>query len=503
MASYDAKLRRGAFINLVGLVGKIFFPLFLFVVAWVAGPETFGLYLLAVSLAEILVSAVQSGFIDAVMIFASRHVDHADTDPAEKAALYRVLAAGFGVPVVVSLLLAVVLELGATRFVALVYPDRPSLARCLEIIGFTLPFIAISQACIAATRAKMIMEYEALLNGFARPVLLLGSSVAGYYVLDGVVGLVAGQLVAYVLLSILAVVGYSRHFELAPLLAALREGWVEREVLRFAIPQSLNMTFNKYLGRLDVMMLGAMGYEDFALGLFGAAATLTINIREIKLIFSQALGPIVVRHHVAREVGEFEAVLGRVSRWSTSLAVPVVLLVAALRTDILHLMRPEFVHADNAFMLILLIPPFLSCAYGLAGNCIVFTGHSSYNLLNSVLVAALNTVFNLVLIPRYGLVGAATATALASFLISMLQLVELAKLEGVVLRLRHVWKPHLGLVLGFGVIALFWDPASLPGLGRAALAGGLVVGYGLLMLAVDHEEVVALAKRSVAALRRG
>lgn len=498
-SAYDERLRKGALVNLLGLVGKLLFPLLFLIITWLCGPEKVGLYMLAVSLAEVAISAVQAGFVDAVMVYGSRHVDRAAHDPAEKAALYGVLGAGFGMPLVISVLFAFLGLFFAGIFVEQVYPDRPALIPALRIVGFTLPLIAISQACISATKAKMHMEYDALLNGFLRPVLLLGASVVFWKLKPELESLMWAQLVAYFGVTVFAVRGFTKHFEWRPLLTAMRERIFDREVLRFALPQSLNMTLNKYLGRLDVMMLGAMGHSDFELGLFGAAAMITINIREVKLIFSGALGPVVARHHAAKETDAFADVLSRVTRWSTTIAVPLVLVVACLRTDILRFVDRSYAQADNAFFLVLLIPPLLSTAFGLAGNCIVFTGHSRFNLLNSVLVAALNTGFCTLLIPPYGLMGAAIATALASSLITILQLVELKWLEGVGLRFAQVYKPHLGLVLGTLLLMAFWDPANLSGVQRAALASTLGVGFLVLMLLLRHEEIVRLAQR---ALRR-
>jgi len=491
-ARYDDSLKRGAAINLLGLVGKLLYPLLFLVITWLCGPERVGLYLLAASIAEIGVSAVQAGFIDAVLVYASRHVDQAEELPEAKRQLYRVLATGFGVPMALSLVLAIALQLGAGLLVELVYPDRPVLAPLLRIAGWTLPLIALSQACIAATKARMRMEYDAIINGFVRAALLLAFSIVFWKLSPTLESLMWAQLATYLLVATLSLAAFLRHFELGPLFHALRHERFDREVLRFALPQSLNMTFAKYLTRLDVMMLGALGHSDFELGLFGAAAMITTNIREVKLIFSGALGPVVARHHALGERAAFEAVLGRVTRWSTTIAVPIVLLVAAFRTDLLRLVDGSYAESDNAFMLILLIPPLLSCAFGLAGNCIVYTGHSAYNLFNSITVAVFNTGFNYLLIPRFGLVGAAVATAVASSLITGLQLIELRALERVTLRLGAIYKPLLGLLAGGALLAAAWDPARLSAPYRAALALAMLVSFALLMLLLRHEELAPL-----------
>jgi len=498
--NYDDSLKRGAAVNMLGLVGKLIYPLLFLVITWLCGPERVGLYMLAVAIAEIGAGAVQSGFVDAILIYGSRHVDQVASVPSEKDKLYLVLGTAFGIPLALSVVLALITQVGAGPLVEALYADRPMLAPALRIVGWTLPFIALSQSCIAATKARMRMEYDAILNGFVRAVLLLAFSALFWQLSPRLESLMWAQLATYVVLALLSLWAFLRHFELGPLLRAIGSRRIDREVVRFAIPQNLNMTFNKYLTRLDVMMLGALGHTDFELGLFGAAALITSNIREVKLIFSGALGPVIARHHALRQRGNIEAVLGRVSRWSTTIAVPIVLVVAALRTDLLHLVDVSYANADNAFMLWLLVTPLLSCMLGLAGNCIVYTGHSSYNLLNSVSVAVLNTGFNYLMIPRWGLTGAAIATATASALVTALQLLELRLLEGVSLRPNAIYKPCLGLLMGAATIAAVWDPALLAPAQRAGLAATLVLSFVALMLALRHEELLGLARRVVARL---
>ncbi len=498
-AKYDDKLRRGAAINLLGLLGKLLYPLLFLVITWLGEPATAGLYLLCIAMAEMGASAVQAGFSDAVVVFASHHVERAEQDREAHERLYRVLATGFAIPALLGLCVAVALQLGAGALVAYVYPGRGQLVAALQLIGWTLPFIALSQAGIAATKARMHMEYDALLNGFMRPALLISSSVLFWHLSPTLASLLWALLASYAVLTVLSLFGFARHYSFAELWLALKRGQVDRQVVRFGIPQSLHLTFEKYLTRVDLMMLGAMGYTNFELGLYGSAAMITVNIREVRLIFSGALGPVVARYHAEGDRSAFAALLGRVTRWTTTIAAPIILLVGATRSGLLGVFDASYAQADSRFMLLLLIPPMLNCSFGLVGNCIMFTGHAGYNLLNSVLVAVLNTGLNYLLIPAYGLLGAAAATALSSLAVTLLQMIELRALEHVSVRLRDIYKPHVGFVLCALAFALIWDPH---GDSSREAWFGLALPFGFLgmMLALRHEEAMLAVRRVFGAL---
>jgi O-antigen/teichoic acid export membrane protein len=308
--------------------------------------------------------------------------------------------------------------------------------------------------------------------------------------------LLAAQLFVDSLVCALALGAFSRHFALRELASAVRALRFDRELLGFAVPQSLNLTFNRYIARLDGIMLAAFGLGQVQLGYFSTAALLTSNIGQIRLIFSGALAPVVARYHSLGERQAFQDALSRVTRWTTSLVVPVILVLLVLREDILRLISPAYGRPSH-FVAVLLIPPFTNCAYGMAGACLMFTGHSRVILANSFSVAILNTAFTYLLIPHYGMMGAAVATALATSITTAGQVLELRMLERVAVPWRAVWKPHLGLVAGLMVVLLVWDPTTLPWMGRIALAAGLFVGYGALMLALDHEELTHIVRRRI------
>lgn len=490
---YAGSVRKGAFINLLGMVGKLLYPLLFFAVTWLGGPAIAGLYLLSIAIAEMGASIAQAGFTDAVVVYASRHLARLEEDASAEADLYRVLATGVMLPFGFSLLIAVGLQFSAEGIVTLIYSDRPQLAPAIQIIGWTLPLIAISQAGIAATKARLRMEQDALLNGFVRPALLLLCSVVFWQMRPTLTSLLWALPVTYAVLALLSARAFCRYYSLELLCAALRRAQVDREVLRFGVPQCLYTTCDKYLTRIDLMMLAALGCSNFELGLYGSAAVITVNIREVRLIFSGALGPVVARYHAVGDRTSFEALLGQVSRWVTTIAAPIVLLVGVMRADILRGFDSAYGQADTRFMLLLLIAPLLNCAFGLVGNCIVFTGHSGFNLLNAVLVGGLNTAFNYVMIPRFGLMGAASATALSSLLVTILQVIELRALEQVRVRLRDVYKPYLGFALC--ALAFLWDPAPWSVPERIMLCLGLPLGFLTLMLALGHEEAWSTARR--------
>jgi O-antigen/teichoic acid export membrane protein len=148
-------------------------------------------------------------------------------------------------------------------------------------------------------------------------------------------------------------------------------------------------------------------------------------------------------------------------------------------------------------MLPLLLVPYLNCAFGLAGNSLVYSGRSGLNLANNLGVAAANTLLNWLLIPRWGLLGAAAATCVASAGVAALQVIQLRAYEGIRWQWRESLLPHAAMALAAAAIAVCGDPAHLgtPGL-RALLAGGVLLGFSALMIAFRHPDYMAVLRRT-------
>ena len=490
---YDKQLKRGAVVNLLGLLAKFVHPLLLLVIPWLFGTDVMGLYFLAVFLIDIVNYLVYSGYCDATAIYASRYVDSTDSHSRQK--LYRVFSNAMTIPTVLGLIIAIASAVAVPPFVSLAYPDRPELVGALHILAWTVPMWSLSSICIAGTKALMKMEYDVLINSTFYPLFLLALMLGAWWLDLGLIGLMLARLIANIVVLAMSLWAFGKYFSFAALFREIAHFKLDREILRFVLPQNLNMTFNRYITRLDVLMLGAFDFSNHMVAFYSAGALITSNIREVKQIFTSILGPIIARHHAAGASDKMTDDLSKVVRWTTTLSVPAVLIILILRNDILLLLDNEF-KGDTLFMAILLVSPFLSCALDMTGNCIVWTRHSGWNLFNSLTLAGLNTLLNLVLIPRMGLTGAALATITATAINSLAQVFELYYLEKTYIRPDAVYKPWIGMLVCGAVILAPGDPATLGNFWtRMTMALGITLIFFLIMILMKHPEALSSTRK--------
>ncbi len=488
---HDKTIAVGALVNAIGIAGKALIPVFFIMSTRLYGPEIMGVYYLVYTMIEVAISLTVSGFNSGTLMFASRYAD----DSKKKERLYQLLANGFVISLVISGVLILFAHVGGPELILSRYPQK-NLLESLQLLSWSLPFVVIPIIVIAATKARLTMKWDAILLGFVRPLLLIGLALVAYFLEYGLYGLIAGYLITQMVLTVISLFVFGKYFSYRELFAHIRRFRLFKELISFAIPQNLNMTFNALITNLDVMMLGYFGYSPEVIMFYGMGAQVVRNIRQVKLVLSSSFSPVIARLHEQGDLSEMSDSFSMVVRWITTVGLPLALVAALLKEDLLLLFHSSF-DGDSTFMFLLLVPPLLSCCFGLAGNIVVMTGHSKWNLFNSLTVAGLNAGFNLALIPRFGIMGAATATVIASTVITIMQLVEARVLVGASLKPARIYKPYLAMVLPTAVaigatVFLGMGESLWLRIATAGVCAGVFVAI-LLALGVDPQDKAAIA----------
>jgi O-antigen/teichoic acid export membrane protein len=175
------------------------------------------------------------------------------------------------------------------------------------------------------------------------------------------------------------------------------------------------------LSQTDIVLLGIFR-SQVEVGLYGAATRIA-NLAGFGLVaVNMIVSPILARMYSQSDRTGIQTTLHLSARMAVlfSLAVTVLLMWQAER--VLALFGPEFV-ASVDILRILLVGQLVNAFAGSSGALMVMTGNErqAANILGVVVV--LNVIANVVLIPLYGMGGAAVATAFSIAVWSVVGLV--------------------------------------------------------------------------------
>jgi len=190
---------------------------------------------------------------------------------------------------------------------------------------------------------------------------------------------------------------------------AARHATDRRAWLLAALPMLFLAGMQVVNRKADVIMLGSIEGTNAA-GLYSVASQGADVVLFVLVAINSALGPTVAALHARGEPARLQYVVTRAARATLLASFLVAVTLILLRGVYLGLFGEEFVAASTA-LTILTVANLLHVAFGSVGVLLVMTGNERLAAKGIGLTVVLNVVLNAILIPRYGLAGAAVATA--------------------------------------------------------------------------------------------
>jgi O-antigen/teichoic acid export membrane protein len=475
---------RGGVVTLAGYVSSSLLGFVLVVIiSRGLGAEGAGMFFEAVALFMILTSVTalgaDTGLLRAVAWQRTRErtVD-----------IRRTLAVALGPVLLISTLLAVVAFALAPQLVEVFMRGarQPEAVAFLRVLLPVLPLAAASAVALAATRGfSTVLPFvvvEQVGKPFARPLLILVAIAAGLgstaVAIAWAVPAAAGFMVALWLLA-----GRLRRAERdQPRLAGRGRaagsprtyGALAGEFWRFSAPRGTAAIFQITVVWLDVLLVGSLRSTREA-GIYAAASRFitagTFALQAVRLVIAPQFSEMLA----CREHDRVETVHQVATWWVMAASWPLYLTLATFAPFLLGIFGHEYVAGATALS-ILAVAMLVNLGTGNAQSVLLMAGKSSWNLLNMAASVTLNVILNLLLIPRFGIAGAAAAWAVSIWVDNLATVIEVRLLLGI--RPFGRWYRHVALaaVVCYGV----WGAVArlLLGTSRLALVLYLAVGTG-------------------------
>lgn len=440
------------------------------------GPADFGLYALGMTIFNIVVLFAPLSMETAVMKFVSQQ-----PGPDWMASARKTIVSGVGMAAGFGLLLALCLAFSSDLLARTLF-GKPELSPVLLLLALGVPLAAVSAVVLSSIQALGQIRTMALIRNGLEPVgkfLLAGIAVWIGFGLAGVLG----ALLIVFLVSLVVSVHYLRRVTDFRFERRIIPGRLEvKALLAFSMPLVISNLFGIVAPRSDLLAVGAyLASQDIAVYAVASqtAAVLALIISSFDTAIMPTIGGLLAR----QDMGQLAEVSKAAARWATTISLFVFVQLALFGGDILRLFGPTF--ESGALCLTILAAGHLvgSAAVSSTG-IILMSGHSKVIMLNSIVIGMALIVSNVVLVPRFGIVGAACATSVCIAASSLLCAIEAKRFSGVIpYSWRHL-KPLcagvLTLAMGFLLKSTFTEASALllvPII--AAVYAGMLVGFGL------------------------
>lgn len=459
----------GAVVLAGQLVGKGLRLLFEFLAAQLLGAAAYGLVVLAVTFSTLAGRLGTLGMDRVMLRFGAQHHGQGERAAWSDIARFSLGLSALGGSVAAVALLAMTPWL-VEKF------QKPGLDQALYIIALSVPLISLGGVGAAALQSLQGMRQFALWSFVAASGISCTLLIPVWWLDWGVEG-VAGAMAAGSLIAGLGAVVDSFK-RLRPAQETPRG-----PLVRYAATMFIFMGAAQLVHQIDRLMVGALRPAE-EVGAYNIAAILASHIP----IFLTALNAIVFpRIGAAWHAGQKQEVAELFqleTRWVVTLSAPLFLALSVLREPLMALFGEGFLQGAAAIA-VLSGAQLINASAGPVGGVLMMTDRERWVLFNTLLLGGLNAAGNYLLIPHFGMLGAALSTACALACWNLAALAQVWIFHRIQPYSRHFIAPTLcfvaSCVVGFGMDAALdtaWDPWAATAL-ALALYAALVWRFGL------------------------
>ena len=202
----------------------------------------------------------------------------------------------------------------------------------------------------------------------------------------------------------------------------------------------------------DILMLGIFSDAN-AVGMYHPIERTAGLMRMVLFAFAGIFAPLFSQYFYENNSEKMTEIYQLSTKWIFVASLPLFIFLMLFSNPMLMLFGSEF---DNGLALkILSIGIMIQAFFGLGSSSLTMSGFSNLNLLNVLVALTVNIILNVILIPQYGIIGAASATTIALFIISCLRFFENYYILSLNVFSLKLFKPLLSGALTIGAIFIF------------------------------------------------
>lgn len=483
------RLAKGAGISIIGkLSGRGINFLIQVILARYLGPSVFGLYAISWALLRIIGLIAPLGLEQGIIHYGLNYRQK-DTSAFRNTFFISLLLTLLSA-VIISLLLFIL-----APFISQELFNKPELEIFFKIFAFSIPFVAVLRLLSTSTTISKSTKFSALSEEISQPafelVLILIMILLGL----GVVGILWASVISFVFAVILSIFFTIKLFpEIFTRTIKIEKGLV-KSLLLFSIPVAFANLFGLIISWVDRILVGFFLTEKDA-GIYASVSLVSVLfvtiLSGIKMIFS----PMIADYFHKGEHQQLEDIYRIGTKWGLYLSLPLGLFFLINGRDfLLFVFGPEY--SIGALALgILVLGQLINIGTGPLDIVFIMTHRNKNWFLLSLFAFIFNIFVNSLLIPKFGINGAAVGTSMT---IAGMYLVGLLLVRNKIKIWPYDQRFIKGIIASFAssavliVISLLHLPAHINVFVSGA-ASVFTFGLILILLKLDKEDAWIIGK---------
>lgn len=416
-------------VSLTLILSKILLYLYRIIIARKFGPEIYGLFTLSIVLLSwfrIFSSlGIKEGLLRYISLFRAKN---------EKEKIQYLLRKSFFILIFMSILASVLLFF-SSDFIATRFFSNSKLTLFLKIFSITLPFTALTSIFLTIIRSferigwfSFISEVLGNFIQLAALVILIFLGVSSTSVpISYLIGIFS-MLIASYFISKFCIPNI---FISNKKMNSKNNKKIFREMFAYSWPFIFYGIINFIFYWTDSFMIGVFKNVE-SVGFFNAAVPIAMFLLLPYSLFGQLFFPLVTKEFSKNNFETVKQLSQQVGKWVFMIVMPIFIIFMIFPGVFINIFfGSEYLVAQNALRF-LSVGALFSTLSSISQELLSMKGKSKLILSDMIYVAIINIVLNAILIPLYGITGAAFATMLSSIFFSILLFIQSYKLLSII-----------------------------------------------------------------------
>lgn len=410
------KVAKGAGISLIGSVtGRGLWFLCQLIIARFFGAEIFGLYILGLTVLKMTYLLASFGLQTGAMRFVS--IYRKDDPSKVKGTIISASLISFFNGILIGGIIYI-----SAGFISILIFDKPELTEIIKNFALCLPFIAAMMVI-----AEMSKGFHTTKNSvYIKDIIQPGANIAFvlmFILLDfGISGVISAYIISHIIAVFAGYCFIARQFP-GIKKKTLKPVYENKKLLIYSTPLMLSGFLIFFISWTDILMLGMLK-TSIEVGIYRAASQMPIIFTMILTASNSIYAPTIAEMYHLDQIKRMERIFKTTTRWVFSLTLPVALILIFSAKEVMSIFGPDFIKTGGQVLIVLTIAQFINCITGGVGYTLNMTGKQNVEMVNSIVLVAVNIVLNYFLIPIYGSLGAAVATGVSIVAINFIRLFE-------------------------------------------------------------------------------
>ncbi|MCK5023527.1 MAG: oligosaccharide flippase family protein [Candidatus Aenigmarchaeota archaeon] len=410
----------------IGFFGMIFSNLILYVLRVILArsltTNEYGVLFLAISLISMLMFLAMLGIGDGILKYIPHYRIKGDNERVKG-----VIVSSFYILFPVSIVVFIVLFIFAEQ-ISVIFFSEPMLTPIIRMFSVIIPLFAIYNVFSITMTSFKKLEYPVISWLICKPLSILIIVIISFVLGFGLLGAAFAYVVGFAVSAVMAVIFLETR--VFPVFRnKIKAIQMKKKLIIFSLPLIVYGILWNFMSKIDTLMLGMM-MTSFDVGLYQAA----IPTSQFLFMFSSVLTglflPLISELLAKDKIENIGVVYRTIPKWIFYFNFPLFIIFFMYPNVVLNMVfGSDYIQAANSLRILSL--GFFVYSIGILSTIMLTAFEKTkYHMVNSGLALLVGIVLNYVLIPLYGINGAAMATTITFIFYVSMPIFETYRISG-------------------------------------------------------------------------